>query len=63
MSSLTGEYLSLATLLNVDRITIEILPEKKGYIKRHVEYDVHSTRFKSQVSEFSLENECNAMMF
>ena len=49
MSSLTGEYLSLTSLLNIDRISIEILPEKKGYIKRHVEYDVHSTRFKSQV--------------
>ena len=41
--------LSLKELLNTDRISVEILPEKKGYIKRHVEYDVHSTRFKSQV--------------
>ena len=41
--------LSLKELLNIDRISVEILPEKKGYIKRHVEYDVHSSRFKSQV--------------
>ena len=56
MSSLTGEYLSLTNLLNIDRISIEILPEKKGYIKRHVEYDVHSTRFKSQVIKTLLSN-------
>ena len=51
MSSLIIGYtdLSLKELLNIDKISVEILPEKKGYIKRHVEYDVHSTRFKSQV--------------
>ena len=50
MSGLVGEHhVSLQTLLNTDRISVEILPEKKGYIKRHIEYDVHSTRFKSQV--------------
>ena len=32
-----------------NHVTLEILPEKKGYIKRHIEYQIHSSKFKSQV--------------
>ena len=39
-------------LLGKYEITVEILPEKKGYIKRHVEYEVYSSQFNSQVLIF-----------
>ena len=44
------ESLSISNLLSKHEITVEILPEKKGYLRKHVEYEVYSSRFNSQVS-------------
>jgi len=49
MSSIAEEKVSLSTLLKKDSIKVEILPQKRGYLKKHVEYDVQSARFKSEV--------------
>ena len=40
---------ALAKMLKRDSITVELLPQKKGYLKRHVEYSVQSEKLKSQV--------------
>lgn len=39
----------MLSILNKHELTVEILPEKKGYIKKHVEYEVYSSKFNSQV--------------
>ena len=49
MSSSLNEKLSLAQLLKSDDIIINILPLKKGLFKKHVEYEVRSSKFNSQV--------------
>ena len=49
------EPLSVSSLLSKYEITVEILPEKKGHLlKRHVEYEVYSSRFNSQVTRADL---------
>ncbi len=49
MGSNTEQNGALAKMLQRDKFTVELLPQKKGYLKRHVEYSVQSERFKSQV--------------
>ena len=43
------EKLSLAQLLKTDDLILNILPQKKGYFMKHVEYEIRSTKYKSQV--------------
>ena len=49
MSSMLVEKLSLAQLLKTDDLILNILPQKKGYFMKHVEYEIRSTKYKSQV--------------
>ena len=41
---------SLSPGLELDTITIEPVPQKKGIILRHVEYSVKSESFRSEVT-------------
>ena len=41
---------SLSPGLELDTITIEPVPQKKGIILRHVEYSVKSDSFRSEVT-------------
>ena len=41
---------SLSPGLELDTITIEPVPQKKGIILRHVEYNVKSDSFRSEVT-------------
>ena len=49
MSSEILEKHSLAQLLATDEITLIILPQKKGFFRKHVEYEIKSSKHKSQV--------------
>ena len=49
MSSEILEKHSLAQLLATDEITLTILPQKKGFFRKHVEYEIKSSKHKSQV--------------
>ena len=40
---------SFADLCSLDSIKVELVPEKKGLILKHVEYEVTSQRFKTTV--------------
>ena len=40
---------SFQELSSLDQIKLELVPEKKGLILKHVEYEVTSSRFKSTV--------------
>lgn len=50
MSSETEQMKSsLSGLLKNDSISVEMLPSKKGLLRKHIEYNVHSAKFKSKV--------------
>lgn len=40
---------SFSDLCELDNIKVELVPEKKGLILKHVEYEITSQRFKSTV--------------
>jgi sorting nexin-8 len=40
---------TFAELCDIDYVKVELVPEKKGIILKHVEYEVTSRRFKSTV--------------
>ena len=52
---------SVCTGIELDTITIELIPRKKGIVLRHVEYIVKSDNFRSEVtrrySDFQALNE------
>lgn len=41
--------LSYNQIMNLDTVTVDTLPEKKGMIMKHTEYLVRSTNFDSSV--------------
>lgn len=58
---MASQEVSLDQLLNSNSIKIELLPQKKGLVFKHVEYNVVSAKYKSQVvrrySDFLALNE------
>ena len=56
MSSEILEKHSLAQLLATDEITLTILPQKKGFFRKHVEYEIKSSKHKSQVCVYHCIN-------
>ncbi|XP_023349115.1 sorting nexin-8 [Eurytemora carolleeae] len=46
----TTNLINISTIISVDSITVQLIPQKKGIILRHVEYLVKSERFRSEVN-------------